>query len=174
MPSSSLRRELSIQLGSQPLRPSPARSYPGRPIPSREHRSTVCQRQMPMATITRDATRYPVVQIVNTATGHVFFAKAHGHSTMGVATGSTIVSTNFDVPAGIETGASSLFVIANGVPSAAAASRLGRRLAASPSPQSPRRLAWLRAVTATSKSRQLLPVASPGRLPCLLWDSQAA
>ena len=69
----------------------------------------------------QDATNYPLVQIVNTGTGHVFFAKTHGHSTMAVATGSTIVSTNFDVPSGIETGASSLFVIANGIPSAAAA-----------------------------------------------------
>jgi hypothetical protein len=73
----------------------------------------------------QDATNYPLVQIVNTATGHVFFAKTHGHSTMGVATGSTIVSTNFDVPAGIETGASSLFVIANGIPSAAASVNVG-------------------------------------------------
>ena len=69
----------------------------------------------------QDATNYPLVQIVNTGTGHVFFAKTHGHSTMAVATGSTIVSTNFDVPSGIETGASSLYVIANGIPSAAAA-----------------------------------------------------
>ena len=73
----------------------------------------------------QDATNYPLVQIVNTATGHVFYAKTHGHSTMGVATGSTIVSTNFDVPAGIETGASSLFVIANGIPSAAASVTVG-------------------------------------------------
>jgi len=69
----------------------------------------------------QDSTNYPLVQIVNTGTGHVFFAKTHGHSTMAVATGGTIVSTNFDVPSGIETGASSLFVIANGIPSAAAA-----------------------------------------------------
>src|ERR1035438_6227990 len=73
----------------------------------------------------QDATNYPLVQIVNKGTGHVFFAKTHGHSTMAVATGSTIVSTNFDVPAGIETGASSLFVIANGIPSAAASVTVG-------------------------------------------------
>lgn len=73
----------------------------------------------------QDATNYPLVEIVNTSTGHVFFAKTHGHSTMGVATGATIVSTNFDVPAGIETGASSLFVIANGIPSAAASVTVG-------------------------------------------------
>jgi hypothetical protein len=34
-----------------------------------------------------------------------------------VATGSTIVSTNFDVPSGIELGASTLVVVANGIPS---------------------------------------------------------
>jgi hypothetical protein len=73
----------------------------------------------------QDATNYPLVQIVNTGTGHVFFAKTHGHSTMGVATGSAIVSTTFDVPAGIETGPSSLFVIANGIPSAAASVTVG-------------------------------------------------
>jgi putative aminopeptidase FrvX len=38
---------------------------------------------------------------------------------MGVATGSTSVSTNFDVAAGTETGASTLVVVANGIPSAA-------------------------------------------------------
>jgi len=67
----------------------------------------------------QDATNYPLVEIVNNSTGHVFYCKTHNHSTMGVATGSTTVSTSFDVPAGIETGASELFVIANGIPSAA-------------------------------------------------------
>jgi len=65
------------------------------------------------------ATNYPLVRITNNATGHVFYAKTHGHSTMGVATGSTIVSTNFDVPAGMETGAAALVVVANGIPSQA-------------------------------------------------------
>jgi hypothetical protein len=36
---------------------------------------------------------------------------------MGVATGKRKVSTHFDVPSGIETGASSLVVVANGIPS---------------------------------------------------------
>jgi len=40
---------------------------------------------------------------------------------MGVATGTKAVSTKFDVPAGIETGASTLVVVANGIPSAAVA-----------------------------------------------------
>jgi hypothetical protein len=69
----------------------------------------------------QDATNYPLVRIVNNATGDVVYAKTHGHSTMGVATGATIVSTNFDVPTTIGTGPSQLFVVANGIPSAAAA-----------------------------------------------------
>jgi hypothetical protein len=63
------------------------------------------------------ATNYPLVRITNTGTGHVFYAKTHDHSTMGVATGSTPVSTHFDVPASMETGTSSLVVVANGIPS---------------------------------------------------------
>jgi hypothetical protein len=65
------------------------------------------------------ATNYPLVRITNNSTGHVFYAKTHGHSTMGVATGNKLVSTNFDVPASMETGASSLVVVANGIPSPA-------------------------------------------------------
>jgi len=63
-------------------------------------------------------TNFPLVQIANNSTGHVFFAKTHNHSTMAVATGSQTVSTEFDVPSNIETGASTLVVIANGIPSA--------------------------------------------------------
>ena len=65
----------------------------------------------------QSSTNYPLVQITNNATTHVFYARTHGHSTMGVATGATPVSTKFDVPSGMETGASSLVVIANGIPS---------------------------------------------------------
>jgi hypothetical protein len=64
------------------------------------------------------ATNYPLVRITNAASGHVFYARTHSHSSMGVATGSTLVSTQFDVPAGAETGASSLAVVANGIASA--------------------------------------------------------
>lgn len=69
----------------------------------------------------QDATNYPLVRISNNATGHVFYCKTHGHSTMGVATGAAIVSTKFDVPSGIETGASNLVVVANGIPSVSVA-----------------------------------------------------
>jgi hypothetical protein len=63
------------------------------------------------------ATNYPLVRITNNTTGHVIYARTHGHSTMGVATGQTRVSTNFDVPTTAEPGASSLQVVANGIPS---------------------------------------------------------
>ena len=65
------------------------------------------------------ATNYPLVRITNKATGHVSYARTHDHSSMGVATGSAIVTTQFDVPATIETGASTLVVVANGIASAA-------------------------------------------------------
>jgi hypothetical protein len=65
------------------------------------------------------ATNYPLVRIKNIASGHVVYARTHDHSTMAVATGKAIVSTNFDVPAKIETGASSLQVVTNGIPSKA-------------------------------------------------------
>ncbi|MGC1380112.1 MAG: hypothetical protein WA814_03700 [Candidatus Baltobacteraceae bacterium] len=65
----------------------------------------------------QNATNYPLVQITNKATGHVFYAKTHDHSSMGVATGSQTITTNFDVPSQMDTGASTLVVIANGIAS---------------------------------------------------------
>ena len=62
-------------------------------------------------------TNYPLVRITNAATGHVSYARTHDHSTMGVATGRTTVSTQFDVPATADAGASSLVVVANGIAS---------------------------------------------------------
>ena len=64
------------------------------------------------------ATNFPIIRITNNASGHVFYARTHDHSTMAVAYHG-ISSTHFDVPAGIETGASKLEVVANGIPSAA-------------------------------------------------------
>ncbi|HZP65899.1 MAG TPA: hypothetical protein VFB32_06280, partial [Rudaea sp.] len=65
-------------------------------------------------------TNYPLVRITNTATHHVVYAHTHDHSTMGVATGSAVVSTTFDVPLTIEPGPSTLEVVANGIASAPA------------------------------------------------------
>jgi hypothetical protein len=63
------------------------------------------------------STNYPLVRITNKKTHDVFYARTHDHSSMAVATGSQSVSTNFDVPASAQTGASTLVVVANGIPS---------------------------------------------------------
>lgn len=62
------------------------------------------------------ATNYPLVQITNRASGQVFYARTHDHSTMGVAY-TTPASTNFDVKGNIATGLSDLRVVANGIAS---------------------------------------------------------
>jgi hypothetical protein len=63
------------------------------------------------------ATNFPLVRITNNASQHVFYARTHDHSTMGVQTGSTTVYTFFDVPATIDKGAGTIQVIANGIAS---------------------------------------------------------
>ncbi|HEX9474292.1 MAG TPA: hypothetical protein VF931_08880 [Steroidobacteraceae bacterium] len=65
------------------------------------------------------ATNYPLVRLTNVASGHVVYARTHDHSTMGVATGSALVSTHFDVPGTVEVGTTSLEVVANGIASTA-------------------------------------------------------
>ena len=67
----------------------------------------------------QSSTNYPLVRITNIGTGHVFYARTHGHSRMGVvAVGDpTVVTTNFDAPAGLEAGPSNLVVVVNGIPS---------------------------------------------------------
>jgi len=65
----------------------------------------------------QNATNYPLVRITNNGSGDVFYARTHGTSSMGVATGSLSVTTNFDVPSGMEPGASTLVVVANGIAS---------------------------------------------------------
>src|SRR5262249_26270176 len=55
----------------------------------------------------------------NTASGHVTYCRTHDHSSMGVATGTTTVSTHFTVPATVETGAATLEVVTNGIASTA-------------------------------------------------------
>jgi len=64
------------------------------------------------------ATNYPLVRITNDHSGHVFYGRTHDHSTMAVATGAATVSTLFEAPTKVETGASNLVVVANGIASA--------------------------------------------------------
>lgn len=65
----------------------------------------------------QEATNFPLVRITNGTTGHVFYARTHNHSFMGVHSRKK-VSTMFDVPSSIETGASTLVVVTNGIASA--------------------------------------------------------
>ncbi|HWJ41546.1 MAG TPA: hypothetical protein VNT29_10440, partial [Candidatus Limnocylindrales bacterium] len=67
------------------------------------------------------STNFPLVRITNNGTGHVFYARTHSHSTMAVATGNATVSTEFDVPANIEGGASTIVVVANEIASSSVA-----------------------------------------------------
>lgn len=64
----------------------------------------------------QSATNYPLVRIKNNASGEVFYARTHNFSS-GVATGSKVVSTKFDVLSGTQTGPSTLVVVANGLAS---------------------------------------------------------
>ena len=65
------------------------------------------------------STNYPLVRIRNISSGHIFYARTHDHSRMGVvAVGDpTVVTTQFDAPAGMELGPSELVVVVNGIPS---------------------------------------------------------
>ena len=65
------------------------------------------------------ATNYPLVRIRHLTSGKTYFCRTFNHSSMGVATGSSIQSTNFAVPFGVPLGSSELVVIANGIASAA-------------------------------------------------------
>ena len=66
------------------------------------------------------ATNYPVVRITNTATKHVAYARTFGFSSMAVANPKP-VTTSVTIPAGIETGPSTLEAVTNGIPSKAVA-----------------------------------------------------
>ena len=65
----------------------------------------------------QDSTNYALVRITNTATKHVFYAKTTNPSSYAVQSGAMAESTSFTVPSGIETGASTLQVVTNGIPS---------------------------------------------------------
>jgi hypothetical protein len=75
------------------------------------------------------ATNYPLVRILNKQTNRVRYCRTFNHTTvdkngntvpsMGVATGTAVITTNVEVPGDIDTGDSSLFVVANGIPSEA-------------------------------------------------------
>jgi hypothetical protein len=63
------------------------------------------------------STSFPLVRITNNKSGDVQYCRTHDHSTMGIATGATPVTTMFDTSASLETGFSTLEVVANGIAS---------------------------------------------------------
>jgi len=63
------------------------------------------------------STNYPIVRARNTSTGAVSYWRTANHSTMGIGTGATAVSTTFTVPSTTDQGTYELVVIANGIPS---------------------------------------------------------
>jgi hypothetical protein len=72
------------------------------------------------------ATNYPLVRILEKTSNKVRYCRTFNHSTvisgmtvpsMGVATGSQLITTNVEIPSDITTGDSSLFVVANGIAS---------------------------------------------------------
>jgi hypothetical protein len=66
----------------------------------------------------QDATNYPLLRITNNATGHVFYARTHGMSSMPVGyQGPGYFQV--DVPSNMETGASVMQVVTNGIASQA-------------------------------------------------------
>jgi hypothetical protein len=64
----------------------------------------------------QSATNYPLVRITNSSSGHVFYARTFDFGSMSVTLGDKS-STHFQVPASIETGASTLEVVASGLAS---------------------------------------------------------
>ncbi len=63
-------------------------------------------------------TNYPIVFLKNTTTGKYSFARTYNHSNMLLATGSTPVSTQFTMPAGLPAGQYQVSTSASGVTSA--------------------------------------------------------
>jgi hypothetical protein len=61
------------------------------------------------------STNFPLVKIVNNSSGHVFYTRTTNW-TVSVAP-NAVGSTNVTLPANIEFGASTLYVVANGIPS---------------------------------------------------------
>jgi hypothetical protein len=64
----------------------------------------------------QSATNFPIVRITD-STGTVVYCRSHNW-TVGVQTGSTPTSAQFDIPSTIATGSASLVVVTNGIPSA--------------------------------------------------------
>lgn len=68
------------------------------------------------------ATNYPLVRLT-ASDGRTYYCKTAGH-TLGIATGTNIISTTFFVPPTVPLGNAALCVVANGIGSATVATRV--------------------------------------------------
>jgi len=71
-------------------------------------------------------TNFPLVRIVNAKTNHVFYARTSDNTSNSVGAG-TSSTVKFTVPTNIESGESSLYVVANGIASSPAAVKVLRQ-----------------------------------------------
>ena len=62
------------------------------------------------------ASNYPIVRLKH-ANGKVYYCRTTGHSTMGIATGAALHTTNFHVPASVPGGSVEITVVSNGIAS---------------------------------------------------------
>ena len=74
------------------------------------------------------ATNYPIARLTQGA--KVFYCRTARHSTMGVATGSQLISTILSIPPGVPPGSYQLAVVANGIPSDPVAVKIAQALPA--------------------------------------------
>jgi hypothetical protein len=116
------------------IKKSPAHALPGTTIDVSGTQFNGLSQAVGYGDDSAAATNYPLVRIVNGTTGAIRYCRTKNHSvhvggvttpSMGVATGAQLVTTNVLVPADIETGASLLVVVANGIPSSPVAIMIG-------------------------------------------------
>ncbi len=69
------------------------------------------------------ASNYPIVRLKH-ANGNVYYCRTTGHSTMGIATGAALHSTNFHVPASVPGGSVEITVVSNGIASQPVSARV--------------------------------------------------
>jgi len=63
-------------------------------------------------------TNYPILHLADNTTGNVYYARTYNWTSTGVMTGSTVIATEFTLPAGLPPDPYSLVVSANGLVSA--------------------------------------------------------
>jgi len=66
----------------------------------------------------QNASNYPIARLTNNATHNVVYCRTGGYSSIGVASGSTPITSNISIPANVDSGPSAFQVVTNGIASA--------------------------------------------------------